>query len=230
MQARLIAAAAAAALGANAAPGLSAVGTLRFPGILKRVDGSDGRVALTFDDGPHPQGTPAVMSELERLGISATFFLVGRDVRRDPTLVRELLAAGHEIAVHGDRHLPHPLMAPGWVTRDLERATATIEDIADRPVTHLRAPFGAASVATLRFARRQGLTLASWSRWGRDWERRATAESVAVRVTRNLSAGDVLLLHDSDAYSAFRSWQTTAAALPAIAERIAAAGLRAVPL
>lgn len=231
MQARLIAAAASAAIGANAAPGLSAVGALRFPGILKRVEAAPGDlVALTFDDGPHPQGTPAVMAELERLGLSASFFLVGRDVRRNPGLVGELVAAGHEIAVHGDRHLPHPLMPPGWVTRDLERANATIEDIAGSPVRYLRAPFGAASLATLRFARRESLTLASWSRWGRDWERRATAASVARRLTRNLTAGDVLLLHDSDAYSAFRSWQTTVAALPAIAEVIAGAGLRAVPL
>jgi peptidoglycan/xylan/chitin deacetylase (PgdA/CDA1 family) len=213
-----------AAVAIHAAPALSAVGPLRFPGILKRV-GSDDRVALTFDDGPHPQGTPAVMAELDRLRLSATFYLVGREVRKHPALVAELVAAGHEVAVHGDRHLPHVAMPPWWVARDLAHATETIEDTAGVPVRSVRAPFGAASLATLAFARRRGLVLASWTRWGRDWERRATAESIAGRLTGGLAAGDVLLLHDSDAYSAHRSWQATVAAVPRIADALAEAGL-----
>ena len=214
---------------AHAAPALSAVGPLRFPGVLKRVESSDA-VALTFDDGPHPQGTPAVMAELDRLGMRATFYLVGREVRKRPALVAELVAAGHEVAVHGDRHLPHAAMPPWWVARDLARGTEAVERAAGVPVRSLRAPFGAASLATLAFARSRGLVLASWTRWGRDWERRATPESIAARLTRGLAGGDVLLLHDSDAYSAFRSWQATAAAVPLIGEAIARAGLRAVPL
>jgi len=64
----------------------------------------DDAVALTFDDGPHDEGTPSVLAELERRGATATFFLVGEQVRRRPALAREIVAAGHEVAVHGDRH------------------------------------------------------------------------------------------------------------------------------
>ena len=71
--------------------------------IARRVDGLPG-VALTFDDGPHPGGTPAVLAALERAGARATFFLVGEQVRRDPSLAREIVAAGHAVALHGDRH------------------------------------------------------------------------------------------------------------------------------
>lgn len=214
----------------HAAPALSAVGALRFPGVLKRLDGASGAVALTFDDGPHPQGTPAVMEQLDRLGMRATFYLVGRDVRRNPSLVGELVAAGHEVAVHGDRHLPHLALPPWWVMRDLDRATATVEQAAGRPATSLRAPFGAASLATLGFARSRRMLLVSWSRWGRDWERRASAATISARLTCGLRAGDLLLLHDSDAYAAPDSWRATVAALPLIGERLGELGLVALPL
>jgi peptidoglycan/xylan/chitin deacetylase (PgdA/CDA1 family) len=214
---------------ANAAPAISAVGPLRFPGVLKRT-GRPAAVALTFDDGPHPQGTPAVMAELDRLGARATFFLVGREARKHPALVAELVAAGHEVAVHGDRHLPHLAMPPWWVSRDLARGTETVERAAGVPAQSLRAPFGAASLATVAFARSRGLTLTSWTRWGRDWERGATPDAIAARLTRGLAGGDILLLHDSDAYAAAGSWRATAAALPRVGEALAAAGLRAAPL
>jgi hypothetical protein len=73
--------------------------------------------------------------------------------------------------------------------------------------------------------RRRGWAPLLWSRWGRDWRARATPAGVAAEVTRDLAAGDVLLLHDADDYSAPGSWRTTVAALPAILDAIGAAGL-----
>ncbi len=222
---RRLASAAALALGTYAAPAVSAVGPFAFPGIVKRLP-AKGVVAVTFDDGPDPLGTPAVLDELERLGVSATFFLVGREVRKHPELVRQLVERGHEPALHADRHLPQVVMPPRWVMNDLARARACIEDAAGVRVQRLRAPFGAASLATLVYARRADLELVSWSRWGRDWEPGATAEEISVRITGRLQDGDILLLHDSDAYAARGSWRATVAALPRIAGRLAELGLR----
>jgi peptidoglycan-N-acetylglucosamine deacetylase len=222
---RRLASAAALALGAYAAPGVSALGPFAFPGIVKRLPAT-GAVAVTFDDGPHPLGTPAVLDELERLGLGATFFLVGREVRKHPELVRELVDRGHEPALHADRHLPQVMMPPWWVMNDLTRARACLEDVAGVRVERLRAPFGAASLATLAYARRAGLELVSWSRWGRDWEPGVKAEAISARISRGLQDGDIVLLHDSDAYAARGSWRATVAALPPIAERLAELGLR----
>ena len=61
-------------------------------------------VAITFDDGPHPEGTPAVLKILADRGIPATFFLVGERVRANPTLAAEITAAGHRVALHCDQH------------------------------------------------------------------------------------------------------------------------------
>src|SRR6185437_13482409 len=112
--------------------------------------------------------------------------------------------------------------------RMLAGARAEIEDLAGAEVRTVRAPFGAASLATLRYAAGSALPVVSWSRWGRDWEPGATHEAIARRVAAGVRSGDILLLHDSDAYSARGSWERTVAALPEIASRIRDAGLEAV--
>ncbi|MGH2869094.1 MAG: polysaccharide deacetylase family protein, partial [Solirubrobacteraceae bacterium] len=101
-----------------------------------RLPGADG-VALTFDDGPHPEGTPAVLEVLARAGARATFFVIGEQARRWPQLVAEIRAAGHEVALHGFRHRLQLRMTPGEVRDDIARGLAAIEDTAGvRPAWH----------------------------------------------------------------------------------------------
>ena len=76
----------------------------------------------------------------------------------------------------------------------------------------------------LRLVRELGWTPFLWSRWGRDWERRATPESIAARATRNLGGGDVVLLHDADHYSSAGSWRGTVAAVPAVLAAVSQTG------
>jgi peptidoglycan/xylan/chitin deacetylase (PgdA/CDA1 family) len=191
----------------------------------------DGRgVALTFDDGPDAKGTPAVLEQLGRIGATATFFLVGEQVARNPSLVAEILAAGHEVALHGDRHRLHLLRSPNALAEDLRRSIATVEDAAGVATTAYRPPFGVFSRASLDGVRRSGRRPLLWSRWGRDWRASATPDSIARQSTANLVAGDIVLLHDSDRYSAEGSWRRTAAALPLIAESVAALGEPFVPV
>jgi peptidoglycan/xylan/chitin deacetylase (PgdA/CDA1 family) len=184
-------------------------------------------VALTFDDGPHPQGTPAVLAELARAGAAATFFVVGEQVRRDPGLAREIVAAGHRVALHGDRHRCQLLLTPPAMADDLARAQACVAEATGVTATLYRPPFGVFSAAGLALVRRRGWRALLWSRWGRDWAARTTPAAIAARAARDLRAGEVVLLHDADTYSAPGSWRRTAAALPAVLEAVAAAGLRA---
>jgi hypothetical protein len=93
-----------------------------------------------------------------------------------------------------------------------------------------RPPYGIYSWPALRAVRTRGWTPTLWSRWGRDWRRFTTAERIAATVTRDLAAGDVLLLHDADHYSAPGSWRRTVAALPLVLDAIAATGLETVAL
>src|SRR5882757_6577854 len=101
-----------------------------------------GAVAVTFDDGPHPQGTPAVLRALAVAGAHATFFLVGEQVRRDPALAAEIAAAGHAVAVHGDRHRNLLRVGPRALADDLDRAAQTIADVTGAVPVHYRPPYG----------------------------------------------------------------------------------------
>jgi peptidoglycan-N-acetylglucosamine deacetylase len=184
-----------------------------------------GVVALTFDDGPHPRGTPATLAALERLGVLATFFLVGEQVERDPALAAEIVAAGHEVGVHCDRHRNLLRLAPAQVGDDLERAEAAIAGATGRTARLYRPPYGVLTTAALVHARRRGWQPLLWTRWGRDWRARATPASIASEATAGLSGGEVVLLHDADHYSAPGSWQRTVASLSRVIEEIERAGL-----
>ncbi len=189
-----------------------------------------GTVALTFDDGPHPEGTPAVLEALARAGVQATFFLIGEQVARWPAPAAETAAAGHSIAVHGYRHRNLLRVPPRALARDLERAADAIGAATGvEPALH-RPPYGVYSPAALRAVRARGWTPVLWSRWGRDWRRGATPAAIATTVTRQLRGGDILLLHDADHYSARDSWRATAAALPLVLETVAARGLTFAPI
>ena len=184
-------------------------------------------VALTFDDGPHAEATPAILELLDEHRAIATFFLVGEQVERRPRLAREIVAAGHEVAVHGYRHQLLLRRRTHTLAADLDRATSVIADATGMAPTLYRPPYGVFSSGALELVRALGWRPLLWSAWGRDWERRATGLSVARRVTRRLAPGDVVLLHDSDAYGAAGSWRATAAALPSVLAAIAALGVSA---
>ena len=187
-----------------------------------RLPGGRG-VAITFDDGPHAEGTPAVLAELDRAGARATFYLVGEQVERRPALAAEIAAAGHEIGIHGYRHTLLLRRSPGGLRADLERAAAVIGEATGCQSLSYRPPYGVFSLAGLALARERWSPLL-WSHWGRDWTARATPAAIAALATRRLGPGAVVLLHDSDAYSAPGSWRQTAAALPAVLEAALATG------
>jgi peptidoglycan-N-acetylglucosamine deacetylase len=192
-------------------------------GIRLRLRSPHG-IALTFDDGPHPQGTPAVLELLDRTNARATFFLIAEQVERRPSLAAEIAAAGHEIGVHGYRHTLLLRRTPWALAEDLARAADVIGAATGAETATYRPPYGVFSAAGLVLVRRHGWLPLLWSRWGRDWTRHATPDGIARRVTHNLSAGDIVLLHDADFYSSAGSWAKTAAALPMIIDAAGATG------
>lgn len=180
---------------------------------------------LTFDDGPHPLGTPVVLDRLDAVGAVATFFLVGEQVEKDPGLAREIADRGHGIGVHGHRHR-NLLRIPPWMLRDdLDRAKTTIASATNRVPFQYRPPYGIFSLAAVAEVRRRGWSPLLWSHWGRDWSRRATPASIATLVLRDLGPGAVVLLHDGDAYGAPGSWRNTVGALDRLLPDLAGRGL-----
>jgi peptidoglycan/xylan/chitin deacetylase (PgdA/CDA1 family) len=207
---------------------LSAVGRHISPSLAGV--GERGHVALTFDDGPDPSSTPAVLEALDGLGWRATFFMLGEMVRTSPGLAAEVAAAGHEVAVHGDQHRSQLRLGPRTTLDDIRRATDTIADATGVQPTWYRPPYGTLSISGLLGARKLGLRVVLWTAWGRDWRSEATGASVAVDVLDGFVDGGTVLLHDSDCTSAPESWRSTLDAFPLLGKGFADRGLVVGPV
>jgi peptidoglycan/xylan/chitin deacetylase (PgdA/CDA1 family) len=199
----------------------------QVPGLRKLPGGGD--VALTFDDGPDPEFTPALLEGLDAAGASATFFVVGERVAGNEELLREIERRGHEIALHGMTHRRHDLLGDAEARAELVDGLAAIEAAGVARPRWYRPPYGAASAPLVEHCRELGLGLAYWSAWGQDWDP-IPAARIARLVERDLGPGAVVLLHDSPLYAEREDATPTIAAVPEIAAAARRRGLSLVSL
>lgn len=154
-------------------------------------------LALTYDDGPNDPYTWRLMEVLERHGVKATFFLLGRSVQQQPEIARALVAAGHAIGSHTWDH-PNLIFASSAETRrQLERSHQAIRDATGVAPTIFRPPFGGRRPASLRIARALGLQPVMWNVTCYDWKAKSADEIVA-HAERQIRGGEVILLHDGE--------------------------------
>jgi peptidoglycan/xylan/chitin deacetylase (PgdA/CDA1 family) len=222
----------AAAVAWTAPAGVCYTRGARLLGVRRRlvhpapVRGAEGRIALTFDDGPQDGVTDRYLDLLGERGLRATFFVVGREAEGCPELVERMANEGHEVANHGYRHVDHLVRAD--VVRDVGRGADVIESITGVRPRLYRPPQGVVTPLTLAAVRRHHQTPVLWTQWARDWRRAATADSIHDEAVR-VRAGGVLLLHDADHYSG-RTWHATWEALPRILDTLEERGLRPGPI
>lgn len=194
-------------------PAATAITPLRRT-VLPGLSGISGKrhVALTYDDGPDQRSTPAFLDLLDRHEVTATFFLLGAYVWPHRRLVVEMVARGHELAVHGWDHQCLAWKRPGRIAPELRRAKSMIEETSGTPARWYRPPYGVLTTEGWLAARRAGLRTVLWSTWGVDWTRGATPESVVQAVRGGLVESGTVLLHDTDRTAVPGSWRTTLAA------------------
>ena len=199
---------------------------LAEPWVLCRARTGRPEVALTFDDGPDPDLAPRIVETLGET--QATFFWQGSRVRAHRGTVAATVAAGHEIACHGDDHRTLARLAPQTTLDALRRARASIGDAAGTPPAFYRPAYGVWNGTAWAMAPRLGMQRTLWSRWAWDWQARTTTEQIVSRILAGARPGAILLLHDAD--GAPGATGRTLAALPGILEGLAARGLRPVTL
>jgi peptidoglycan-N-acetylglucosamine deacetylase len=200
----------------------------RFPA-LERLPTGRAHVALTLDDGPDEDATPAIIEALASAGIRATFFFLAEQVERHPALGRDVLERGHEIALHGHRHTRHDRVGPEESRADLVHGLQVLDELLGVRPRWFRPPYGKMSDAVARTCRELHLDPVYWSAWGLDWED-IPAERVAAVVCTKLNNGAIVLLHDSARYARRPSARPTAEAIPAIAHSARERGLALLPL
>jgi peptidoglycan/xylan/chitin deacetylase (PgdA/CDA1 family) len=169
-------------------------------GSVRRVRAQRDLVVLTYDDGPQPGGTDRVLTALADAGTTATFFvLVGR-ARRHPGLLADVVAAGHEIALHGVDHVRLTTLPAAQVRTRTRDGRRELEDLAGKRIRWFRPPYGAQRPGTWAAIRSAGLESVVWSNEAKDWQDDTVAE-LAGRTT-TAQAGSVLLMHDGYADAA----------------------------
>jgi peptidoglycan/xylan/chitin deacetylase (PgdA/CDA1 family) len=188
----------------------------------------DDAVCVTFDDGPAP-ATLTTLGLLEELEMRATFFALGQQILAHPEITRQILDRGHDLASHGFEHRSSLLRSPGAIRRDLRAAMSAHEEVLGERPRFYRPPYGHVSLATLFEARRHGLQLVMWSRWGKEFAERRP-EAVLERLEPGLVPGAVLLLHDNDVSCRPGTAALTHAVLPGLKDLLSARGLRTVAL
>ena len=187
-------------------------------------------IALTIDDGPDPDVTPAVLDLLDAHRARATFFVIARQAEQHPALCREIVRRGHSVQNHSYAHShTFSLRGPAALRREIVRAQESIAQLTGSAPRFFRAPAGLRNAFLAPVLHELDLQLVAWTRRGFDTVRRDPADVLA-RIAHQLAAGDILLLHDRHAAIAPSGRAVTLEVLPALLQRCTDAGLRAVTL
>jgi peptidoglycan/xylan/chitin deacetylase (PgdA/CDA1 family) len=197
----------------------------RWPGIERLPESAGAKVALTFDDGPDEDATPAVLDALAAADIKATFFVVGEQLMRHHGIARRAVAEGHELALHGFSHRRHQELIPPDARDEIPRGIGAFQAALGGLTPKLfRPPYGRFSEHSYKGCQSMRLEPVYWSAWGLDWYD-IGPEEIADLVVRDLDAGTIVLLHDSPRWAHRPDASATADAIPAIAAAAAERGL-----
>jgi peptidoglycan/xylan/chitin deacetylase (PgdA/CDA1 family) len=154
------------------------------------------RIALTFDDGPHPVHTGPLLDALAELDVPATFFVVGQDVDAHPGLVARMVRDGHELGNHTYRHRYLPLARSRSVEHELRATDSAIARAAGVTPRLARPPWGGRSPRNVQVFQRLRKRLVLWDVNSFDWKGRPAGE-VVERVLDRARAGSIVLLHEA---------------------------------
>jgi len=195
-----------------------------------RHTGDSSAVALTFDDGPNPAATPALLNLLERHGASATFFQIGEHVRAFPALANEVSRRGHSIGNHTDTHPGLTFLSSHRIVEELDWCALAFASATGHRTRWMRPPYGFRGPQLASAVRNQSadMRVVMWSVSGRDWKLQPPAR--IIKRLRRVTGGDIVLLHDGDHRMMTADRAHTVAALEYWLPRWKDAGIRLVGL
>lgn len=200
-----------------------------FGPAVTRAPARGAEVALTFDDGPHPEHSRSVMDQLEAAGGRGTFFVLGSRVDAHPEIVAEMLDRGHQVAHHGYAHRWWSVLVPRWFQEDLDAAERAVQQACGVRPRFFRPPLGVVVPIGIQALERRGLVLTAWSVRGFDGVSQ-DPDAVRDRVLTGVRGGDVVLLHDAPPPAQPDRAPVTVATLPGLLAGLAERGLRPVTL
>ncbi|MCX7625080.1 MAG: polysaccharide deacetylase family protein [Candidatus Sumerlaeaceae bacterium] len=170
------------------------------------------RLALTFDDGPHPELTRRFLALLAEKGVKATFFLLGPNVEKNPDIVKEIVAAGHEVGNHSWNHPVLNKLTPERIREELEKTSQAIANASGAQVRLVRPPYGSVNKKVEDICDSLGTKIICWSIDTEDWRKNTTKDKMVETVKKNVRDGAIILMHDRFE----KSYETTAEIIDAL--------------
>ncbi len=189
--------------------------------LIKRVDGIDNMVALTFDDGPYPQMTAEYLAVLDKLNVRATFFMVGQRIKAYPELARKVVQYGSEIGSHSWQHARLDQLTADAIAEDLRLVGDQVQINLGREISLLRPPYGRHNDNVLAVAKQLSYKVIIWDVDPRDWEN-PSPEKIIASVLEQVKPGSIIIMHEGH--------PNTLKALPVIIQKLRERGLEPVPV
>jgi peptidoglycan/xylan/chitin deacetylase (PgdA/CDA1 family) len=168
---------------------------LFFDNVFRHGDRKRKKIALTFDDGPHPKHTPEILELLASFDVKATFFLTGTNAREHQDLSKKIAQEGHEIGAHSFWHRRMLFLSRDVVESEIDFAFEVIGRITGREIKLFRPPFGVYGYLLPKILKRKGARLILWDVNSRDWKLR-DSKRMSAKVISKTRGGSILLFHD----------------------------------
>ncbi len=169
----------------------------KFPGLIHlRGPQTEKVIALTFDDGPDAVYTPQILDVLSEMGVKATFFVVGENVRRHPGVTQRIIDEGHVIASHSDTHPNLRYLEPELIEKEMAVTSQTIEEVVGKSVALMRPPYGDLSVEACEIIRDMGMKIINWSVDSDDW-RGLSTDQLLINMLPEIGGGSIVLMHSN---------------------------------
>ncbi len=163
--------------------------------VFSKGSAAEKKIALTFDDGPHPRYTKKILSILEKYNIKATFFVIGVNIQNYPQELKKIYESGHEIGNHSYDHHSTLGLNKEELCKEIETCEELIYNSIGTKPTLFRPPQGKFDEMLTQITAKKGYSVILWSIDTRDWEH-ASPSNIAETVIKNISGGDIILMHD----------------------------------
>ena len=186
-------------------------------------DANHQKIALTFDDGPHPEYTGRILDILAEKNVKATFFVTGKRVEKYPELARRIVSDGHVIGNHGYSHHEMKLMSRKRIREEIRQGQSVIREVTGESTTIFRPPYGMFSRAVVAELREAGHRLIQWSLSPKDWAH-PREQVIVKRVLTRARSGSIILLHDSHPHKESGNREQTVKALPKLIDALQSKG------
>jgi peptidoglycan/xylan/chitin deacetylase (PgdA/CDA1 family) len=188
--------------------------------ILFKGPPDSGRVAITFDDGPHATASPALLDILESHHARATFFVTGANAAKNIDIVKRMVREGHTVGNHSFSHKRALFQSRTSLSNEIKRTNDLIEQVSGRPNRFFRPPYGIISPTLLSICRTLDLRIVMWSFNSKDY-RQPKPQTIVGRAARKLHSGAILLLHDGHFARQHIAYHATALSLESVLNTIA---------